>query len=912
MVAMMAIAMVGCPQGGDNSTDNGGGDSVSASGSNSYATGVNSVAGCYGWYYEKLSAAAKVFYLSENQPQQRDTPLGNTTIDESFDSGLAVGDVISFVNFSKYDNGSTIVKVQGNMISVDALPSGGGSSYTLKETTPNHDDWSFFCPEKPLAGRIWFGDSAYVEGENNKAINAYSHAEGKNNTAYGQYAHAEGRNNTVGYASHAEGLETTASGYYGAHTEGRSTRSIGDSSHAEGLNSTAYGKQSHSEGESTTAIGQNSHAEGIGKKDAITPKLTCDAGIKKYQIDSSNNITVGTYVYYNGTIGKVTNVAAVDETHVEITTNVSINPKNALANESIYKVSTGVFGNYGHSEGQYTIASGVSSHAEGNGTTASGESSHSEGTESIASGSHSHAEGSQAKATGEAAHAEGRNASAFGQYSHAEGNSTNAIGKTSHAEGQGNKETLTPTITSAAGSKTYTINSSHGIQKNMYLWYNKIYAKVTNVVNIDGDTSKVNVTVDNSLNPNENLNGATFYKVLYYASGDYSHTEGYWTKATGTASHAEGSTTSATSAYSHAEGELTTASGSHSHAEGLRTTASSYRAHAEGADTIASEEDSHAEGNGTTAAGKKSHAEGNGTKARNINAHAEGLTTYADGEQSHAEGEGARPGSSFTFSGEANSTTYTTNKAHELTVDGIVNYGSVFAKITAIPTTTSFTVNVTLSKDDAISGKQLTLVSGSAFGTASHTEGYKNNAIGAYSHAEGNLTKACGAESHSEGWQTNSYGTTSHSEGYNTVAGNSARLTPDSNETAGNYTHAEGNGTLAKGNSSHAEGAGSQAVGLRSHAEGSYTITSNKAEHAEGQCNKSNKASDTFGNAGNTLHSVGIGSSSSDANRANAFEIMQNGDIYVLHIGGYNGKNAGATGIKSLQKVLQELGASYT
>ena len=33
----------------------------------------------------------------------------------------------------------------------------------------------------------------------------------------------------------------------------------------------------------------------------------------------------------------------------------------------------------------------------------------------------------------------------------------------------------------------------------------------------------------------------------------------------------------------------------------------------------------------------------------------------------------------------------------------------------------------------------------------------------------------------------------------------------------------------------------------------------------------------------------------------NAFEIMQNGDIYVVGLGGYDGTNAGATGVQTLQ-----------
>lgn len=89
--------------------------------------------------------------------------------------------------------------------------------------------------------------------------------------------------------------------------------------------------------------------------------------------------------------------------------------------------------------------------------------------------------------------------------------------------------------------------------------------------------------------------------------------------------------------------------------------------------------------------------------------------------------------------------------------------------------------------------------------------------------------------------------------------------------------HAEGAGNLAGAAASHAEGIRNE-IGdnaYASHAEGIKNTTQNRAEHASGQYNKSNKASDTFGDAGNTLFSVGCGTS--DADRKNAFEVMQDG-----------------------------------
>ena len=96
--------------------------------------------------------------------------------------------------------------------------------------------------------------------------------------------------------------------------------------------------------------------------------------------------------------------------------------------------------------------------------------------------------------------------------------------------------------------------------------------------------------------------------------------------------------------------------------------------------------------------------------------------------------------------------------------------------------------------------------------------------------------------------------------------------------------HAEGAGNLAGAAASHAEGIRNE-IGdnaYASHAEGIKNTTQNRAEHASGQYNKSNKASDTFGDAGNTLFSVGCGTS--DADRKNAFEIMQDGTCKYLDV----------------------------
>ena len=146
----------------------------------------------------------------------------------------------------------------------------------------------------------------------------------------------------------------------------------------------------------------------------------------------------------------------------------------------------------------------------------------------------------------------------------------------------------------------------------------------------------------------------------------------------------------------------------------------------------------------------------------------------------------------------------------------------------------------------------------------------KNEASKEASFAFGRCCKATGSYSHAEGYITKASGQSSHAEGDNT-------------EAQGSCSHAEGYKTSATTEESHAEGFLTTASGRYSHAEGSYTKTSNQSEHASGQYNNSVSASTTFGDSGNTLFSVGNGTA--DNARHNAFEIRQNGDIYLTKDG---------------------------
>lgn len=218
----------------------------------------------------------------------------------------------------------------------------------------------------------------------------------------------------------------------------------------------------------------------------------------------------------------------------------------------------------------------------------------------------------------------------------------------------------------------------------------------------------------------------------------------------------------------------------------------------------------------------------------------------------------------------------------------------------------------------------------SSGGQGSHSEGYKSVASGMASHAEGITTTAETDCSHTEGEKTRTTGGSNkwaqHAEGFRTIASGIGSHSEGNghanryNEASGDGSHAEGIMTVASGLGSHAEGYGgvstpNTASGDGTHAEGILTIAQNASEHAEGACNVSHSVNSTqqgFGNSGNTLHSIGI--STNPNARANAIEVMQNADMYIKGVGGYDGvhikgQDSGIT-VQTVQEVISGINTS--
>lgn len=161
------------------------------------------------------------------------------------------------------------------------------------------------------------------------------------------------------------------------------------------------------------------------------------------------------------------------------------------------------------------------------------------------------------------------------------------------------------------------------------------------------------------------------------------------------------------------------------------------------------------------------------------------------------------------------------------------------------------------------------------------------------SNTEFDFTKVVGKPTDKGGEIFNDYINNSAGANYSHVEG-------QNNTATGNASHAEGIGNKVTGSNAHAEGQQNKVIGQAAHAEGSFNQTTKNNEHAEGKYNLSNNGS---GTNNKTRHSIGIGSS--DTDRRNAYEVMENGDIYIYGIGGYNGKNISEA--KTIQEVLKDI-----
>lgn len=194
---------------------------------------------------------------------------------------------------------------------------------------------------------------------------------------------------------------------------------------------------------------------------------------------------------------------------------------------------------------------------------------------------------------------------------------------------------------------------------------------------------------------------------------------------------------------------------------------------------------------------------------------------------------------------------------------------------------TADTINCTLNISNGTGTKSIKIGDGvTASGILSFAQGYEANASGNWSAAFG------------RGKSTNNY-----------------TFSANNGEAKRGYSSAFGS-SIANNTYGFATGAGSKANGHSSFVSGWYTNSNNDNEAAFGIYNNSVSASTTFGDSGNTLFSVGNGND--DNKRHNAFEIRQNGDIYIADTNDTSTTNYYEKPMIKLQDALGGGGSTYT
>ena len=165
----------------------------------------------------------------------------------------------SYLSLKNGDNSICSIDNKGNAKFIGKISVGTDDN----EITPTSDN---DLVTKKYADNNGVGKKTKSGGEIfNSATDANldAHAEGAETTASGYMSHSEGNLTTAsGQTSHAEGANTKAQGT-GSHSEGQQTSAIGNYSHAEGVQTEANGAGAHAEGSKSNASGNYSHAEGI-------------------------------------------------------------------------------------------------------------------------------------------------------------------------------------------------------------------------------------------------------------------------------------------------------------------------------------------------------------------------------------------------------------------------------------------------------------------------------------------------------------------------------------------------------------------------------------------------------------------------------------------------------------------------
>lgn len=601
------------------------GAGTNAHSAGSIALGVNTDAGCMGYYFWDIDFTNKTITLSTNQKSLLSARIPPTKLE------WVKGDVICIINNYRYVNCATITAVNTTnyTITVDSLPFSEINDPTIKMP----DDRSIYVASKPASGEVELGFFAYSRGYGSKAVGMMSNAIGYENIAADTVAFVTGRENTGAYASlvggfrnnatgqetFAAGRDNTASGWLATAT-GHNNKAIGEAAQAHGTSTEASGENSYSDGHLTKASGYAAQAHGTGTI-AQRRNQTVIGKYNEPDVRGADGTEYGSYAFIVGKgtgDDKRSNAATIDWKGGAWFAGALTADKGIKSYVTAGQKSEGVLGQY--------------------------------------------------------ATAEGYNVEAQADYSHAEGKNViikendNLVGVIGDSQG---KEVFW------SSDKTSFQVANDTIQVGNHALINDYFYEIVDKIASDDDNFYTTYVLE--VQPVGDLPAnLKIYKNPYLADGVAAHSEGIGTIAIGQAQHVQGKYNLENGQYAHIvgngvneenrsnahtldwdgnawyKGTLTadkglksyvvagqkqgTTLGANATAEGINTTATGTRSHAEGNATSATGANSHAEGSNTIAEGNHSHAEGYGAKAKGSYTHAEGANTVANGDAAHAEG----------------------------------------------------------------------------------------------------------------------------------------------------------------------------------------------------------------------------------------------------------------------------------
>ena len=765
------------------------------------------------------------------------------------------------------------------------------------------------------AGTV-IGGASHAEGYDTTASGYGSHAEGNNTTASGGESHAEGDGTTASQSySHAEGNRTTASGQ-SSHAEGSSTTAIGYTSHAEGTNTTASGNYSHAEGFITTASGDFSHAEGY---------RTTASGYNSHAEGNQTTVS-GRYSHAEGnSTNKFSSVVTTTNPTTDDIINVWKNKKFSVAK-----------GDCSHVEGEDNLALGDYSHAEGCQTTANEFASHAEGGGTTANGFDSHAEGGGTTASGYYSHAEGNNTTASGQSSHAEGFDTTASGNYSHVQGKYNIEDTSNKYADIIGNGTITKRSNATtVDWKGNAWFaGDVYTGSTSGTNKDNGSKKLateeyvnNSIAAGSIQPDWNQNDETKKDYIKNRPGGYIGETAPTLTLNINATKQDGInkltdvkvTTdnfidensiniSIDNGYTMIHRMLTQRfiPGYVINEYGATIYGNAHLIDASQPDTgedLAMYKDDF----GESAYGIGWHIWATSIPSGDFNVFVEQKSTYTVPFQSKfIPWEASPTATSILYTEQsltdgqqaqarANIGAGTPYTLPQATAEAL---GGVKADSAEAADTQPVRIggDGKLYTTPSVTDISTKMDANNPVGTGSFSMNRKaHTVIGINSHAEGSSTTASGRSSHAEGNSTTASGDYSHAEGFSTTA----------NVVS---AHAEGSSTTASGGSSHAEGNRTTASGGSSHAEGNSTTASGDYSHVQGKYNIEDSSS---------IYADIIGNGTSNTARSNATTVDWNGnawfagDVYTGSTSGTN-KDEGSKKLATEEYVNNSIAAGGT